>query len=381
MSATPLYQEIYDTLRGEILAGKYAPGTQLPTEKQLCNHFSVSRITAKHALDMLAQDGFIERIKGKGSVVLFSSARDNPQASPLRNVCGKLLGVILSDVNEAFGLRVVYGIEAECKKNNMSMILRCCHGDLEQEQKAINDLTALGVCGLVIIPITSEYYNTSILQLVLGNFPVVILDRQMKGHNTCYVGTDNTASTREAMDLLFSLGHKTIAWISSPAVHMSTLEEREQAVQNSFLERGLVPNRELWYQEVSSSPHLHHKPDENLENIHALAAHFRKHPEITAVFASEYLVALYVKYGAEAAGLSIPDDLSVVCFDSPEPLVGIHEFTHIRQEEEVMGSKAVSLLLAQVSGHAKENKEQVRIPAKLVVGRSTTSVTLEPNAH
>lgn len=72
--AIPLYHQIYLTLRDEILSGKRVTGTLLPTEHQLAEMFAVSRITARRALDELAQHAFVERRRRTGTRVIYKSA-------------------------------------------------------------------------------------------------------------------------------------------------------------------------------------------------------------------------------------------------------------------------------------------------------------------
>lgn len=63
----PLYHRIYLILRQQILDGAYADGALLPGEQELGAEFSVSRITARRALDELAADGLAERAQGRGT--------------------------------------------------------------------------------------------------------------------------------------------------------------------------------------------------------------------------------------------------------------------------------------------------------------------------
>ncbi|HEY1231660.1 MAG TPA: GntR family transcriptional regulator, partial [Ramlibacter sp.] len=48
-ASQPRYLQLAQTLLREIEAGKYAVGTQLPTEFELCEQFGVSRATAREA--------------------------------------------------------------------------------------------------------------------------------------------------------------------------------------------------------------------------------------------------------------------------------------------------------------------------------------------
>lgn len=66
----PLYHQIFNILRARILAGDPVYGAQMPTEFGLADAFGVSRITAKRALDELANAGLVERQRGRGTHVI-----------------------------------------------------------------------------------------------------------------------------------------------------------------------------------------------------------------------------------------------------------------------------------------------------------------------
>jgi DNA-binding GntR family transcriptional regulator len=65
----PRYKELYDTLRKHIISGIYKEGDLIPSENELCRMYETTRPTVRHALDALVNDGFIEKHKGKGSIV------------------------------------------------------------------------------------------------------------------------------------------------------------------------------------------------------------------------------------------------------------------------------------------------------------------------
>lgn len=68
-SPTPLYFQLYSLLKQNILNGSLEDGSQLPTELGLSQAFSISRITAKRALDELAAEGLVARRRAKGTHV------------------------------------------------------------------------------------------------------------------------------------------------------------------------------------------------------------------------------------------------------------------------------------------------------------------------
>lgn len=72
-AAVPLYHQIYLQLRDEILSGQRPFHSALPTEQELSEIYSVSRITARRVLTELAQQDFVERKRRLGTRVIFQS--------------------------------------------------------------------------------------------------------------------------------------------------------------------------------------------------------------------------------------------------------------------------------------------------------------------
>ncbi|WP_292051351.1 MULTISPECIES: GntR family transcriptional regulator [unclassified Brevundimonas] len=66
---TPLYHQMYLAIRAQIRSGDIPPGSMLPGELHLAKIFNVSRITVKRALSELADDGLLDRQRGRGTVV------------------------------------------------------------------------------------------------------------------------------------------------------------------------------------------------------------------------------------------------------------------------------------------------------------------------
>lgn len=65
----PLFAQLRDALRGDILGGSLVPGDRLPSESELIARFGVSRITVRQALSSLQSDGLVQTVNGKGSFV------------------------------------------------------------------------------------------------------------------------------------------------------------------------------------------------------------------------------------------------------------------------------------------------------------------------
>jgi GntR family transcriptional regulator len=82
-ASVPLYLQVKNTLEAEIRDGKYGTDARLPSERELCEKFGVSRMTARQALKELERDGLVFSRVGKGTFV--SEPKIDQQ---LRNLTG-----------------------------------------------------------------------------------------------------------------------------------------------------------------------------------------------------------------------------------------------------------------------------------------------------
>lgn len=69
-ASAPKYEQAYRVIVEQLKAGRYPIGGRLPTESELSDHFKISRVTIRRTLDMLVQDGYVERKQGSGYKVL-----------------------------------------------------------------------------------------------------------------------------------------------------------------------------------------------------------------------------------------------------------------------------------------------------------------------
>jgi DNA-binding GntR family transcriptional regulator len=65
----PQYRRLYEVLRKHILDGVYNEGDLLPSENELCQLYGMTRPTVRQSLGTLANDGYIRKHQGKGSIV------------------------------------------------------------------------------------------------------------------------------------------------------------------------------------------------------------------------------------------------------------------------------------------------------------------------
>lgn len=359
MSETaPLYQQLYNYILDEIKSGNLKSGDRVPSEKELAEKFNVSRITSKKALEKLMQLNFINRERGRGSFVAKELPDFAEDAEDFEGENNKLLpetawseiGLIIADFSESYGLKLVKSIIKHCAELNCHLILKQSNGRLEEEERAIRSLIQFGVDGLVIMPIHGEYYNGELLRLVLDGFPLVLIDRYLKGIPASSVYTDNRKAAHELTDYLFDLGHEHIAFLSPPAENTSSIEERLQGFMDAYAERGYnLSTNYIFARLLSTLPGSFRAASIQVDE-ESISEFLKRNPQVTAFLASEYNVALVAEQTVLGLGKKIPEDFMIVCFDSPEKPFGKPAFTHIQQDEEAMGQAAVELLVKKING-------------------------------
>ena len=65
----PLFRQVYIGLRGAIFSGVFAPGTRLPSTRELAEQLGVSRTVVLLAYDQLLAEGYAEGQRGSGTFV------------------------------------------------------------------------------------------------------------------------------------------------------------------------------------------------------------------------------------------------------------------------------------------------------------------------
>lgn len=140
--------------------------------------------------------------------------------------------------------------------------------------------------------------------LVEQNLPTVLIFTRSRNASVPYACCDDELGGRMAAEYLLSLGHRHILHLrGSP--HSSAAQDRLNGFTAALADAGITQDPGL----VLEVPH-------GGANFDAAAAVLKHRPEVTAVFAWSDDVALRAMAEARAMGMRVPEDLSVVGFDS-----------------------------------------------------------------
>lgn len=355
--SVPLYEKIYEDILNDIRQGIYPPGGKIPSEKELSQTYSVSRITSKKALEKLAEQELIIRMPGRGSFVAGEADPPVAAANTLRNRNQTtLIGVIMDGFGASFGYEILLGIESECKRQNLSFLLKCSYGDEKVESKAVDELLELGVAGIIIMCVHEENYNANVLKLVVDGFPIVTIDRRLERIPVSYVGTDNKKAARDLTIHLINKGCKNICFVSPHAVNTPAIIDRRSGFRECCREYGLSTEESIM--DIRSTlPSF--RNEENLEKDKTIIKEYiRSHKCIDAFFAVEYEIARLINRILKDMGLK--SKYPIVCFDDVRNNLMESQFTHVSQREEEIGRESTKLLARQMKG--EKSVEVILVP-------------------
>lgn len=349
-----LYVEIYNKLKEDIILGTYPPGSMLPSEAELAESFYVSRITIQKAMQLLKNEGYISRTAGKGTFV------ENIPTKPQQHT----IGLVLCNISYSFGLRILVAVERSAAQHGYHVIFKNSVDSAEEETKAINDLVALGVDGIIIQPVHKEFYNETLIQLHFNHFPIVLVDRCFSGFAIPSISTNNFEAAQAAAQYLFDKGHTGIGFVCSPQQNTSTIQDRI----DGFTSAQLLNNHELSDSNILNtilSPHKSDNSDVFRKDVETIKSYLLANREITALISSEFTVTQLIVQAIRELHKSIPEDYSLIVFDEYES-VNLPIATHIKQDQTAIGRVAFETLLSKISHKMVSNKTY--IPFQIVEG-------------
>jgi LacI family transcriptional regulator len=271
------------------------------------------------------------------------------------------LGVLVPDIANPFFTNVVRGAEEVAWRSGFHVLLCNTDGDLERERGYLQDMVAFRVEGLLIAPVSDS--TRPMLRAVRRNgVPFVLVDRSIGGYDCDVVQGDSIVGARRLVDHLLGLGHRRIALVTERS-DISTARDRLLGYRQALEDAGVPFDEELVA--VSSAIHTAGATDAT-RGLLSLA------DPPTAIFAVNNVTAIGAAVAVREAGLSVPEDLALVCFDDIEHASTISPFlTVMAQPAETFGTLAAQLLLDRIAGRATDRARTVVLPPDLIVRRSS----------
>jgi len=261
------------------------------------------------------------------------------------------VAVVVADLHNEFSSQLVEGIRQECDRQDYRLLVAPAGAGKAAQDRMIEDLVDRSMDGVILI---SPLGTDAELNELARGIPTVVLGRNGGGTNFDSVAADDFAGASLVVDHLVSLGHRRIAYINHTTERTNDArlpeEVRVRGYVDSMIRHGLADSIDIiesqWSQEGGES-----------SGREILARDIRP----TAVFAGCDVAALGVMTALWTAGLSIPEELSIVGFDNTftTSLMPI-SLTTVDQAGLDSGVAAGRLLLERVNGRTVAQTHVVR---------------------
>jgi LacI family transcriptional regulator len=300
--------------------------------------------------------------------------RPNLFARSLRGRRSLTVGVMVFDMTDPYCTLVLRGIENTLYQSSFLPILTDVHNERSRFERYLEMLLDRRIEGLVVLANWLFVDINVLADLEKNNIPTAIVGRELKNDNISSVIVDNNLGARAALEHLYSLGHRKIAFIRGPR-QLSDTEPRWRGVRSIARERGLELDPRLIVDLPESGD-----PLSSFEQGYKLTEELlqQSRRRFTALMAFDDMTAFGAIRALAKAGIRVPDQCSVVGFDDVSPAaIYSPALTTVRQPMEAMGTAAATIVLEAINA-TQENKPvrtiHRRIVPELMVRDSTRSV-------
>jgi len=343
----PGYQVIFNDYEAQIRNRRLLPGSRLPSESELCRAYDVSRITVRKALEMLEERKLVERRPGVGSFVIESYGPNfTSKRQPVQ------LGMELFPLGSGLAAASYYG-PIQTAVHQAARGLDC---RIEMMPKADLLHRNTGLDGRIFY--TLEPGDPELLAKLneSAETPTVLINRIVSHPEIGYVSVDHRDTVRRIVEQLLRNGARNVAIVGShhsPEIYSAFF--RTQGWRDAYLAvRHEVPE-ELCCDFLEMN--------QGFSGINRLLAN-RNYDVLFVAGGNSLPMTLAA---VAKTGLSVPEDLSIICFDNVEEsfLRMQIPLSFIRMPLELMSSQATEHLVRLARGEVSGVLRKI-FPASLV---------------
>ena len=256
---------------------------------------------------------------------------DDQIAKSLRSRTTNTIGVATSAISNIYFAEVVSAVERAAASMNRLVMLVDTHDDPQREYEAVRAFVGRRVDGVVLAPSADPHETLSLLHS--KGTPAVLMDRcPDTEHPFDMVGVNNEEPTARLVDLLAEAGHRSVCLVAGMP-GLTTTEERIAGFRRGVERNGLP------------APIVVHGNSDQDQARLALLDVLRAADKPSAVVSGNNAMTLGVLLALQEHGLSVPEDISVVCFDDlPWADLLAPRLTVMAQPFVELGTTAMALL-------------------------------------
>jgi DNA-binding LacI/PurR family transcriptional regulator len=349
-AAKPPYMRVMLRIRGQVMSGRYTD--RLPPERELAAAFSVSYMTLRRAIGELVDEGLLRREVGRGTFVCSPGSLGRRTES---------LGLVLpphvrNGIANPFYADVFDGAMRACEASGRTLLVATRAQELVPIDGAVLH-PGRKVDGLIGAAID---HGSMPAVLAAARFVPLVLIDAIAGPDVPCVLADNVGASRAAVASLVELGHRRIAYVAGTLAGVGL--ERLEGYHLALADAGIPFDDRL----VCTG---------NFEFGSGQAAGerlFAMDPRPTAIACANDTMALGVMRAAQAAGVGIPGEVSLIGFDDIAAAAEVTPgLSTVAVPRAALGAAAVRVLGERIADPAAPVPMRTVLPATVVLRGST----------
>lgn len=293
--------------------------------------------------------------------------RPNRVARGLVGKSRQVIGLVLPDISNPFFPALARGVEDAADAAGYRVMLFNSDDRADKEAACCQACVEHALDGLILDPCGDDVAHLE--PAVAAGLALVLVDRGVSRVPADSVGVDNGLGMTRLVEYLLALGHRRIGIITGPRA-LSVAAERLAAWEAALLGAGVRPAAD-WVAEGDF------RFDGGYRAAPRLVA-----AGVTAIVASNDLMAIGALRALEERGVRVPEQVSVAGYDDiPAASWTRPALTTVRQPTYRMGFRAARLCLERIEDRRPRRPRRVRLRPRLVVRDSTGPPAAGRSAH
>lgn len=295
----------------------------------------------------------------------------NPFAQALRSRSSHTIGVMVPDIADPYCAQILRGIENSFSRTSYLPFLVDIQNNRTRFKRYLSVLMARRVDGLIILANSLSFETELLSVLESRKIPSVILGREPGTDALNWVATDHEVGTQQALEHLYKLGHRKIAFIRGPKMIVDS-HHQWSGICSFAVGAGLELDSRLVV--TLSDPFSSYEGGyERTKELLALKIPF------TALVAFDDMTAFGAIRALISTGLRVPQDCSVIGFDDiPAAAFYNPSLTSVREHMGSLASMGAEILIEAIRTHRKNASASAvhrKVKPELIVRESTATVS------
>ncbi len=301
--------------------------------------------------------------------------RPNAMARFLRSKRSQSVGVMFFDITDPYCTPVLRGIENTLYQSSYVPIFADAHNQKNRFERYLEMLLEHHVEALIVVA-NWLFVDIHVLADVSKRaIPAATICWELPGDTVSSVMVDNEAGGRLALEHLYKLGHRKIAFIRGPKMLIDSAP-RWRGIQKFAHSAGMEIDSSLVLQLPDEFD-----PNSGFEGGYRFTEELlQKRRRFTALLAFDDLTALGAIRALAKAGVKVPEQCSVVGFDDvPLSSLAAPSLTTVRQPLEAMGDLAANIVMVGVNAGLEKRDWKIsrhKMNPELVIRDSTRAAAL-----